>query len=140
MTFREKVINEWLREEEITHGRSIIKDDIYDEILQRLVFLKQNPDTKKTVRDFALKRRFDLISFKKPPGEDIFKLHKPGTDQRVLPLKEAFDVLHEAHIRLQHASRDIIFKDLSQTVANIINKHIQAFVNLCSTCQLEKRR
>ena len=112
MTFREKVIEEWLKQEESSNGRSIVKDNEYEEILQRLVYLKLNPDSKKTVQDFGLKRRFDLICFKKPSGEDVYKLNRAGTQQRVLPLSEAFDVLLEAHIRLQHASRDIIFKDL----------------------------
>ena len=58
--------------------------------------------------------------------------------KRLAAFEEIFGIIHDHHIKLGHAGRDIMFKDVSESFDNVTREAITEYLSLCKECALKR--
>lgn len=100
---------------------------------------KAKTTVKKEPRDYWLLKHYDVMMV-----ENKTKLIYPvkeGTSaiQFYVADSELFDVLHKAHLAIDHGGRDRMLKELSPKYKNITRHDIELYIHFCEPCQKKQK-
>lgn len=109
----------------------------YNENLDRLLELSTCTSIQKQSSDYRLIGKYDVVELQ-IEGVTVRKLVKKGTSMRFIPDDELFDVINSAHIP-GHGGRDVMLNTLNEKYANITQRQVATYLQLCETCQLKKQ-
>lgn len=122
------------------NSRSLSSEE-YQQIIARLLEIenarKENRRGILTVKDCNLMRSYEVAVLRE---QEYHYLKKRGTDLRVVPVNEIYDILKSAHMDTGHGGRDTMRKRISTRFHNITIAHISVFISLCEECQLKRSR
>ena len=110
-------------------NKSMLMQEDYDRIVAALRGSSSTPLSKKEKRTAS---RYSLETYgtewclRKMPGKKI-----------VIPVESYFDVIKRTHEELGHGGRDAVLNEIQKTYANIGQREITLFINLCQQCQLK---
>ena len=110
----------------------------HDRKVARLLALN-NVEEKATLSDMNLTRSLAVLNIESN-GNLVQKLVKRGTNLRLIPVEDLFDVLMFEHGVTEHGGRDIMHDKTSKKYANVTVVIIKAFLQSCLHCCLKKSR
>jgi len=116
-----------------------LTEEEYQGIIDHLDYLSQNPNAKKTTKDYRLINCYEVLEVR-VDNLVVRKLKKRGTDLRFITTGEVFDAIHETHLLKGHGGRDITRNGLAVEYANVTRDQIQLYLDMCETCQLKKSK
>ena len=110
----------------------------HDRKVARLLALN-NVEEKATLSDMNLTRSLAVLNIESN-GNLVQKLVKRGTNLRLIPVEDLFDVLMFEHGVTEHGGQDIMHDKTSKKYANVTVVIIKAFLQSCLHCCLKKSR
>ena len=110
----------------------------HDRKVARLLALN-NVEEKATLSDMNLTRSLAVLNIESN-GNLVQNWVKRGTNLRLIPVEDLFDVLMFEHGVTEHGGRDIMHDKTSKKYANVTVVIIKAFLQSCLHCCLKKSR
>lgn len=114
----------------------LISSEKYRRLIEEV---RKAKNGKKETRHYWLLRHYDILNANE---RDYLIYPIVGDSCNVLyyvTSEELFDVLYETHHQIGHRGRDGMKKQLNLRYKNITCLEIQTFLNLCGTCQQNKK-
>lgn len=88
---------------------------------------------KKTPRDYRVVQKYEIVNVN---GEE--RLVKPGTGLYYVVNDELFDILHAAHISVNHGGRNKMLAEIKAKYCNVTIECIMVYLNLCIRCRQKR--
>ena len=120
--------------DKMTNQKNSNKEYTREELeqIRKCVLELQGNKRFKSASDIRLLKRFEV--------DDTSMLFKRGTNLIFVGIEEILDVIHNTHLELGHAGRDITRRKLAEKYANITESQILLYLEGCETCALKKKR
>lgn len=102
----------------------------YNEILAALEEVNNGGKVIGVVHNWV--RRYEVRQI----GDEKFLHRREG--KRLAAYEGIFEIIHDHHMKLGHAGRDIMFKEVNGKYDNVTREAIKAYLTLCKECALKK--
>lgn len=120
-----------------SHNCVYLTDERYQQLVSDVTRAKVA--SKKERRDYWLLKKFDVMVVQRK-AKLILPLMEAGSAVKFYVAdNELFDILHQTHVAIGHGRRDRMMKELASRYKNITRRDVELFIQLCESCQKNKR-